>query len=261
MVHGKQIQNASIDKTKLTLTTPSSNNDPATKQYVDDQLTLQLYNQDWKGSVRVASTANVSISSAPSSIDGVTLSSTNRVLLKNQTTASENGIYVFNGSGSAMTRASDADASAEVTSGLSVVVEEGTANQKTTWRLATANPITLGSTSLTFEIFATVVAPASTASNKAMAASTTTSDFDQACSTTVAGTPAQDAYVTVFVNGVQVEVGDGVKTKASYFSADSGSTAKSIANIASGDRLYWVGSVAGYQLSSSTDSIDFIYSV
>ena len=96
----------------------------ATKEYVDAVKT----GLDFKDSVRVASTANVDESSAPAAIDGVTLSSGDRVLLKNQSTGSENGIYVFNGSGSAMTRATDADADAEVTAGMFVFVEEGTAN-------------------------------------------------------------------------------------------------------------------------------------
>jgi phage-related tail fiber protein len=75
------------------------------------------------------------------------------VLLKDQSTGSENGIYIFNGSSSAMTRANDADTSAEVTSGQYVFVSEGTANADSAWVLATNDPITLGSTSLTFAQF------------------------------------------------------------------------------------------------------------
>ena len=121
----------------------------ATKEYVDAVKT----GLDFKDSVRVASTANVDESSAPAAIDGVTLSSGDRVLLKNQSTGSENGIYVFNGSGSAMTRATDADADAEVTSGLYVFVEAGTANSDTGFVLTTDGSITVGSTALTFTQF------------------------------------------------------------------------------------------------------------
>ena len=64
----------------------------------------------------------------------------------------------------------------------------------------------------------------------------------------------------VFVNGLAVRVGDGVKTKDCYFSADDGATARAIAAIATGDKLFWVGSVAGYQLAT-TDLIDFDYGV
>jgi hypothetical protein len=116
----------------------------AVKSYVDNSIAGLKFKVD----VRVASTANVSISSAPSSIDGVTLTSGDRVLLKNQTTASQNGAYIFNGAGSAMTRATDADTGAELISA-TFPVREGTANQDTWWTV-TNDTITLGSTSIVF---------------------------------------------------------------------------------------------------------------
>ena len=129
---------------------PTSALHAATKQYVD----ATTSGLDFKQSVRVASTANVGISNPGTAVfDGVTLSSGDRVLLKNQTTGSENGLYVFNSSGSAMVRTSDADTNAEVTSGLYVWVEEGTANGNSAWVLSTSNPITLGTTSLSFVQF------------------------------------------------------------------------------------------------------------
>ena len=121
----------------------------ATKEYVD----AVKVGLDFKDSVRVASTVNVTIAGPGSAIDGVSLSSGDRVLLKNQSTASQNGIYVFNGAASAMTRASDADANAEVTAGLFVFVEEGTANADNGYVLTTNGSITVGSTSLTFTQF------------------------------------------------------------------------------------------------------------
>ena len=132
----------------------TSSSDAATKGQMDTAIstavTSAVSNLDFKGSVRVASTANVSTSSAPSSIDGVTLSSGDRILLKDQTTGSQNGIYTFASAGSALTRATDADANAEVTPGLWVVVEEGTANADKAFFLTTNGPITVGTTSLTF---------------------------------------------------------------------------------------------------------------
>lgn len=118
---------------------------------------------DFKDSVRVTSTANVNISSAPTAIDGVTLANGDRVLLKNQTTGSQNGIYVFNGAASAMTRSTDADSSAEVTAGIFVGIEEGTANADTFWWLTTNNPITLGTTALTFTQFGASGSPTGSA--------------------------------------------------------------------------------------------------
>lgn len=99
---------------------------------------------------------------------------------------------------------------------------------------------------------------ADTSSNKEMVASVTAADFAEACATAIAATPKRDGYVQVFVNGVHEVVGNGVKTKSCYFSADGGTTARTIAAITTGDKLYWVGSVAGYELSA-TDKIDFDY--
>jgi hypothetical protein len=123
--------------------------DAVTKQQLDAVAT----GLDVKASVRVASTANVTVATPGTAIDGVTLTNGDRVLLKNQTTGSENGIYIFNGSASAMTRATDADSSAEVNAGLFTFVEEGTANQDSGWVLTTNNPITLNTTALVFAQF------------------------------------------------------------------------------------------------------------
>lgn len=130
------------------LADPSSATDAATKQYVDGLVN----GLDWKQSVRAATTAAGTLATGfanGSVIDGVTLATGNRILIKNQATASENGIYVVAASG-APTRATDADASAEVTPNMTVYVEEGTTNADTAWTLTTNAPITLGTTGLTF---------------------------------------------------------------------------------------------------------------
>lgn len=64
--------------------------------------------------------------------------------------------------------------------------------------------------------------------------------------------------ISVFVNGVQYIVGDGVKTEDCYFSIDAGSTARTLATVAAGDSLYWNGVVAGFDLAV-TDVIDINY--
>jgi len=89
------------------------------------------------------------------SVDGVTLVVGDRVLLKNGAAGADNGIYTVTALGGAsakwkLTRASDANTSAQVTSGMFTEIEEGTANTGTAWLLSTANPITLNTTALTF---------------------------------------------------------------------------------------------------------------
>jgi hypothetical protein len=127
---------------------PSSNTDAATKQYVDGKVN----GLSWKEHVRVATTANGTLATAFAAgqvIDGVTLVTGDPILLKNQTTASENGIYVVAASG-APTRRSDANTSALMEPNTTVYVSEGTVNGDTSWTLTTNAPITLGTTGLTF---------------------------------------------------------------------------------------------------------------
>jgi hypothetical protein len=124
-----------------------------------DAVTLQqmqsfLRGLDWKASVRAASTANVTIASAltnGSTMDGVTLATGDRVLLKNQTTGSENGIYTVVASGAA-SRTADAT-TGTLSSNAAVFVEEGTTLADTQWVLTTNAPLTVGTTSLTWAQF------------------------------------------------------------------------------------------------------------
>lgn len=82
-----------------------------------------------KAAVEAAATGNVTVSNPGTAVfDGVTVANGERLLLPAQTTDSENGIYVFNGSGAALTRADDADAFAELDAGTEVFVQGGTAN-------------------------------------------------------------------------------------------------------------------------------------
>ena len=100
---------------------PSNASDVATKNYVDSAVSSDIY---WKEPCRVATTANIDLSSAPAAIDGVTLANNDRVLVKDQSTSSQNGVYVFASASSAMTRATDADSAAEI-NGAAVFIKEG----------------------------------------------------------------------------------------------------------------------------------------
>jgi hypothetical protein len=94
--------------------------------------------------------------------------------------------------------------------------------------------------------------------NKHMQALTTTADNALATNTPILHTPGGDGYVEVAINGVSVHLGDGLKTRDCYFSADGGVHARAIADITAGDKLYWNGSVAGFELVN-TDHIDLFY--
>lgn len=123
----------------------------ATREFVVTTVAAELAKLDNKQSVRVATTAAVALTGLPT-IDGIALAAGDRVLVKNQGTASQNGIYVA--AVGAWSRASDADASIEVTPGMLVPVEQGSINADSIWQLVTDFPLTLGSTALTFEIAA-----------------------------------------------------------------------------------------------------------
>ena len=133
------------------LPSPTDDADAATKGYVD----ATASGLDVKASVRVATTGNTSIANlgAGTLIDGVTLAEGDRVLLKDQVNAYENGIYVVGSAAAGGTRAADFDSDGEVTSGAFTFVEEGTANGSNGYVLVTADAVTVGSTNMSFEQF------------------------------------------------------------------------------------------------------------
>ena len=106
---------------------------------------------DVKDSVVVATTANITLANTQT-IDGVSLSAGDRVLVKDQSTGADNGIYVVV-SGGSWTRATDFDSNTEVTDGTFFFVEQGTTQADSGWVLTTNNPITVGTTALVFSQF------------------------------------------------------------------------------------------------------------
>jgi phage-related tail fiber protein len=129
-----------LNSRKITgLATPTADTDAANKGYVDNA----IEGLSWKQSVRLASTANIASMSGNVAVDGQTTAPGDRVLVKNQTTQSANGIYVA--AAGAWARAEDADSSADM-NGAAVLVREGT-QAETRWVQTADNP-TIGSTNI-----------------------------------------------------------------------------------------------------------------
>jgi hypothetical protein len=149
---------------KLTnLGTPTASADAASKGYVD----AVAAGLDVKLSVNCASTTNIAAGLVGSvltasangvlTLDGISPAAGKRVLMKNQSTGAQNGLYTVTNAGSAgtpwvLTRTTDSDGS-NLTSGAFTFVEQGTTLTGTGWVLVTPDPITVGTTALTFTQF------------------------------------------------------------------------------------------------------------
>ena len=121
----------------------------ATRSYVDSKIVEELSKQDFKFSALVASVSPLVLSGAQT-VDDVALVAGDRVLVKNQATAKDNGLYIV--AAGVWPRALDADVSTEVTPGMFVHIEKGTTNGDSVWQLVTDAPITLNTTALVFEM-------------------------------------------------------------------------------------------------------------
>ena len=137
-----------LNSQKITnLADPVNAGDAVNKSYAD----ALVNGLDVKESVKAATTGSNITLSGTQTLDGVALSVGDRVLVKDQTTSSQNGIYVV-ASGS-WSRAADADADSEVSSGLFTFVESGSVNADSGFTLTTDGSITVGTTALTFTQF------------------------------------------------------------------------------------------------------------
>lgn len=131
----------------INFASPSTSTDGVNKQYVDNLVN----GLSWKTAVQAATTTNANLTTAyvvGQVVDGYTLSLNDRILLKNQTTASQNGIVVVQSSGAPATPP-DA-ATGELTTNATVRVNNGTVNVDTAWTLTTTGTITVGSTGQTW---------------------------------------------------------------------------------------------------------------
>jgi hypothetical protein len=178
---------------------PSAGSDVATKTYVDN-LVAGLKTRIIS---RVATTTNVDLTADlqnGDTIDGITLVTGNKVLVKNQSDASKNGIYDVVASGTA-TRNSDYDTIAEL-AGQIVVVQEGTTNGDTIYLCTTDTDATLGSSNITF----TIIEPANTGTVTSVAvADSGSSEF------TITGSPVTSSgTISLAVNSINAtKIGSG----------------------------------------------------
>ena len=142
--------NQSMGNNKLTtLATPTDSGDATTKAYVDN-LIAGLPSAYRYRNVKVATTANIDLSNpGTATIDGISLSQGDRVLVHNQNTPAQNGIYVFDSSSTAMVRASDSDAWDELVGSL-VYVDQGSTQAEYRYFCTSNSGGTLGSTAVTY---------------------------------------------------------------------------------------------------------------
>jgi hypothetical protein len=159
----------------------------AVKGYVDGL----IEGLDWKEAVRVATTVAGTLATSFENgdvIDGITLVTGDRILIKNQSTQTENGIYVVQASG-APVRSADANTGAEIISA-AVYVRQGTVNGGSNWVNNNTTAITIGSTNITFAQFQGQVQPDATTTTKGIVELAEVSEAEAKTSTTLALTPA-----------------------------------------------------------------------
>lgn len=243
-------------------------------QALNDQIGRRF---DYKNSCEAASVGNIPgtydptggtsgrgrLTAMPNVVDGITLQANFGVLLKDQTNKAERGIWkvITPGTGidGVWERREDFDQDIEVTQGARTTVVAGVVNASTAWVLSTADPIIIGGTSgtdLDFTTAGLAGLQGLTDNDQAKFVASDTSGDDAASGLLVTATP--DGAVRVKVQGLGQEVGDGVKTKDCYFSADGGTTARGLLSIQSGDQLFWNGVIAGFNLLT-TYRVSFNY--
>lgn len=188
----------------LNLPNPAGPQEPATRSYVDSA----IEGLAWKDSCRVATQGNINLSAPGSTIDGVAMASGDRVLVRAQTNAAENGIYVWNGASVAMTRALDANSADELEMAVTTV-EEGT-SAGASFRQTSVN-FTLGSGAVNWATFGTSAPPA-TDSTAGIIRIATQAEVDAGTLTDAAVTPARLAGSIYASRRHTQTIGDGSAT-------------------------------------------------
>lgn len=188
----------------INVPSPSASTDAVPKSYVDSL----VEGLAWKDSCRVATQSNINISSPGSTIDGVSMSSQDRVLVRSQNTASENGIYVWNGAATPLTRALDATTFAELEQAITTV-EEGTSTA-TSYRQSAVNG-TIDVNDINWTTFGTA-APSASESTAGIAEIATQAETDTGTDDQRFITPAKLASWSGRIKKYATSIGDGSAT-------------------------------------------------
>lgn len=188
----------------VNLPNPASAQEPATRAYVDSA----VEGLAWKDSCRVATQGNINLSSPGATIDGITMASGDRVLVRAQTTQSQNGIYIWNGDAVAMTRALDANTADELEQA-TTTVEEGT-SVGVTYRQTAIN-FTLDSGAVAFTVFGSS-AGAATETSAGILEIATQAETDAGTADNVAITPLKLAQSPWANRKHAQNIGDGSAT-------------------------------------------------
>jgi hypothetical protein len=189
----------------INLPNPQADQDAATMGYVKSI----VEGLAWKDSVRVATQGNINLSSPGATIDGIAMAAGDRVLVRSQTTASENGIYIWNGASTAMTRSLDANTAAELEQAV-VTVEEGS-SAGATFRQTNVN-FTLGTDPVNWTTFGTS-APAATETTAGIAEIATQAETDAGTDDQRIVTPLKLANWSGRIRKVAALIGDGSATQ------------------------------------------------
>ena len=203
----KVFTDLNLQSNKITgLPAAVANGEPVTYE----QLNAQIEGLAWKDACRVATQSNINLSSPGSSVDaGITLDSLDRVLVRAQTDAAQNGIYLFDTGSSAMVRASDANTASELEQAV-VTIEEGT-SQGSTYRQSEVN-FTLDTDDVIWVNFGTS-APSASETTAGILEIATQPETDTGTDNERAVTPLKLASSTLLPVEVSQTFGDGTSTQ------------------------------------------------
>ena len=188
----------------VNLPTPSASGDGVPKSYVDSL----VEGLAWKDSCRVATQSNLNLSAPGATIDGITMASGDRILVRSQSTTTENGIYVWNGAASAATRSLDASTFPELEQAVTTV-EEGT-SAAATYRQDQING-TIGSSAVSWVSFGTS-APAASETTAGIAELATQAEVNTGTDDLRIVTPLKLATWSGRIKKFAVSIGDGSAT-------------------------------------------------